>query len=211
MWCVAAVGCLMAQVGDGFVAPNRPAVNPMTGEPMNVKVANLAQDTEATRKDVSALTLRVEQLEREKAALETKVSAGTDTVTRDEMKLMEARMTTAMNDAVKAEGQRVQKEILEEIRNAKKAVKTEAPAPAANFATNTAAPVTVTEKIVVSDAEKQSYMKEGIRYTVQQGDTLTSIAKKHKSTVRAIMVVNEIASPNKLFVGKELFVPTLEK
>lgn len=195
---------LWAQSGDGFVNPNRPAISPVTGEPISVKVASLSQDTEATKKDVGALTLRVEELERQKAALENKVSATDgDTVTRDELKLMEARLTTVMNDAIKTESQRVQKEILEEIRKSQQAVKTQpAPAPVS---------VTTTPKPAVSDAEKQSYMKEGVRYTVQPGDTLSSIARKHKSSVRAIMVVNDIESANKLWVGKELFVPTVEK
>jgi len=149
----------------------------------------------------------VEQLEREKAALEGKVNApGNDYVTRDELKLMEARMTTAMNEAVSAESKRMQKELLEEIKNTKQAMKPAVvPAPVATPAAQTSA------KIAVSEAERQSYMKDGVRYTVQQGDTLTSIARRHKSSVRAIMVVNDIESPNKLWVGKELFVPVLEK
>lgn len=189
---------------DGFVNPNRPAVNPMSGEPINVKVAGMKEDMASTQKDVKELALRVEGLERQKAALESKVNtAGGDTVTRDELKLMEARMTAAMNEAVKAEGQRVQREILDEIKNTQQAMKAQA-APTTPAAQQPA-------KIAVSDEEKQSYMKEGIRYTVQPGDTLSAIARKHKSSVRAIMVVNGIESPNKLWVGKELFVPVLEK
>ena len=128
-------------------------------------------------------------------------------------------VTEATNNAIAAESKRVETEILEQIKAAKKSV---ARADAAsNGITKTASTLSakgadkaanaVSGKIPVSEAEKASYMKEGIRYTVQPGDSLTSIAKHYHSSVRAIMVANDISAPNKLFVGKELFVPSLEK
>jgi LysM repeat protein len=222
--------------GDNFLTPSRPA-GASTAPTISANVADIKNDTEATRKDVKDLTLRVEQLERDNAALEAKLSKNADTtsfVTRDEMKLLEIRM----NEAVTAEGKRVEGVILEDIKAAKNSAAAKAKADgsagaetgtkkesAANVsktpdasaastkagksASKTAASAASVSAAPVSASEKESYMKEGVRYTVQPGDTLSSIAKKYHSTVRAIMAVNEIATPNKLYVGRELFVPTL--
>lgn len=44
-------------------------------------------------------------------------------------------------------------------------------------------------------------------YFVKPGDTLWSIAKKFKSTVKNIMEINKIEDENKICVGDELFIP----
>ena len=209
--------------GDNFLSPSRPAGGMNSALTLSANVADIKNDTEATRKDVKDLTLRVEQLERDKAALEAKISKNADTtafVTRDEIKLLEMRM----NEAIMAESKRVEGIILEDIKAAKGSASSAyakgsstlpvsattavgTPAKTEKGASKPAA-ATVSSS-PVSASEKDGYMKEGVRYTVQPGDTLSSIAKKHHSTVRAIMAVNEIAAPNKLYVGRELFVPTL--
>ena len=49
---------------------------------------------------------------------------------------------------------------------------------------------------------------EYIEYTVQSGDTLTSIAKKYNTTVEAICELNpEITNPNLIYVGQVIKVP----
>jgi len=51
--------------------------------------------------------------------------------------------------------------------------------------------------------------------TVEVGDSLTKIAKRHDTSVEAIMELNDIDDPNLLFVGQELVidgeVPTAEE
>lgn len=42
--------------------------------------------------------------------------------------------------------------------------------------------------------------------TVQPGDSLSKIAKRHDTTVEELMALNDIDDPNLLFVGQELFV-----
>lgn len=44
-------------------------------------------------------------------------------------------------------------------------------------------------------------------YFVKPGDTLWSIAKKFKSTVKNIMEINKLEDENKICVGDELFIP----
>ena len=47
-----------------------------------------------------------------------------------------------------------------------------------------------------------------IYYTVQEGDTLISIAQKYDTTVHEIAVTNSIANPNLIYVGEILKIPT---
>lgn len=51
------------------------------------------------------------------------------------------------------------------------------------------------------------FPREGIRYTVQRGDTLSSIAQRHNSTVRDIQNANQIADPRAIQVGQVIFIP----
>ena len=45
-------------------------------------------------------------------------------------------------------------------------------------------------------------------HTVKAGETLTSIAKQHNTTVNAITQANKIANANKISVGQRLTIPT---
>jgi LysM repeat protein len=56
----------------------------------------------------------------------------------------------------------------------------------------------------VSPAEAAS----GFYYTVQRGDTLSSIAVRYGTTVYAIASANNIANPNLIYAGSTLWIPT---
>jgi LysM repeat protein len=47
----------------------------------------------------------------------------------------------------------------------------------------------------------------GTYYTVQWGDTLSSIAARYGTTVQAIMYANNIANPNYIYAGMILYIP----
>ena len=51
------------------------------------------------------------------------------------------------------------------------------------------------------------YPKNGFVHKVEKRETVSSIAQKYKSKVSWIINANQIADPNKVFVGRELFVP----
>lgn len=48
----------------------------------------------------------------------------------------------------------------------------------------------------------------GNTHTVRQGDTLTSIARDHNTTVNAIVQANNLANPNLIRVGQVLTIPS---
>ena len=50
-----------------------------------------------------------------------------------------------------------------------------------------------------------------ITYTIQRGDTLTSIAKAHNTTVEKLAEINGITNPNKIKAGAILYVKTTEE
>ncbi len=47
-------------------------------------------------------------------------------------------------------------------------------------------------------------------YSVQPGDTLTAIAKKFGTSVDFVAAANELADPNKIFPGQELYVGLMQ-
>jgi LysM repeat protein len=51
------------------------------------------------------------------------------------------------------------------------------------------------------------YPKEGIRYTVQKGETLAQIAKKNGAKMQDIINANKIVDPTRIQAGQTLFIP----
>lgn len=58
----------------------------------------------------------------------------------------------------------------------------------------------------VADADAVGDRIETAIVTVQPGDSLSKIAKRHDTTVEELMALNDIDDPNLLFVGQELLV-----
>lgn len=56
----------------------------------------------------------------------------------------------------------------------------------------------------VNELMAKNTPKKEITYTVRAGDTLTAIAKKYKTTVKAIAKKNNIKNVNKIYVGQKL-------
>ena len=65
------------------------------------------------------------------------------------------------------------------------------------------------------DEDAEQTATSTVIVTVEVGDSLTKIAKRHDTTVETIMELNDIDDPNLLFVGQELVidgeVPTAEE
>ena len=53
----------------------------------------------------------------------------------------------------------------------------------------------------------EDYAKEGTSYTVQKGDTLSSIAQKTNARITDIVNANKISDPTRIQVGQTLFIP----
>ena len=57
-----------------------------------------------------------------------------------------------------------------------------------------------------ADAAAEDRVEETAIVTVQPGDSLSKIAKRHDTTVEELMALNDIDDPNLLFVSQELLV-----
>ena len=57
-------------------------------------------------------------------------------------------------------------------------------------------------------AEEPALDSHGFYYTVQRGDTLSSIAVRYGTTVYAITTANNIVNPNLIYAGSVLWIPT---
>ncbi len=60
---------------------------------------------------------------------------------------------------------------------------------------------------VEENKEKSDDYDSLIIYIVQSGDTLWKIAKRFKSTVEDIAIMNGLDNPDKIFVGQKLYIP----
>ena len=65
----------------------------------------------------------------------------------------------------------------------------------------------IIQEVTECEEKKKSNPYSMTIYFVKQGDTLWKIAKKFKSTVDDIVKLNEIADPDKIDIGMQLFIP----
>ena len=173
----------------------------LVGNP-NVQLANLKQDMELVSRELAGLRTEVELLRRENAQLRVTVeqltrrqnSTANDGGTRQDARLqaLESRATRSEKEQVALQ-QNLDKKIKELIAEMNKVISQVNKPSGGNFS-----PV---------PSFSDDYPQKGFVHKVERGETVSSIAQKHKSRVKWIIDANQIADPTKVFVGKELFVP----
>ena len=160
-----------------------------------VELANLREDVRGLVQRVGELSLRVEQLERQNSELREKASQVSSTyATLAQFNDAVAELTRALKagDAATAERAAAQIKKLGE---------------ASNAAIDSLAKGLATRPTVQTSFD-DSYVKEGVSYTVQKGDTLAVITKKTGARSQDIINANKIADPSRIQVGQTLFIPT---
>lgn len=166
------------------------------------ELANLREDVRGLTQRVGELSLRIEQLERENNELRNKASAtaaGSATVEQ----LNEA--VADLNRAIKASAASTKSETLQQVSGQIKVL-----AQQTNAAIDSVAKGQAT-RAAVQTVFTEDYPKEGISYTVQKGDTLSSIAQKTGARLADIVNANKISDPTRINVGQTLFIPTTAK
>ncbi len=66
---------------------------------------------------------------------------------------------------------------------------------------------------LVTEEYAQGQSSERVRafdYSVEKGDTLWGISRRYRCTVEELVRVNEIANPNLIYIGQELWIPVTE-
>lgn len=159
------------------------------------QVAGLREDVRILIQRVGEMNLRVEQLERENAAL-LRSTDGMDRTYATVAQLNEAvaELNQAISSGDSNSQARAAKAIQELARETNAAV--------ASVAKGISAAKTVTMPTF-----DDNFSKTGVSYTIQRGDTLSSIAARFKSSVKDITNANRIVDPTKIQVGQTLFIP----
>lgn len=163
------------------------------------QLAILNQDVAQLRQQMGQVMLQVEALQRENAELRRRLetaSAGLATVVQLQDQITALRAEYREADA------RNRREVVAELGRQIESLASQTDTALKALARSieaTPTPVAVT----FSD----DFPETGVVYTVQRGDTLSTIARRHNSTVRDIQNANRIADPSRLTVGQTLFIP----
>ena len=158
------------------------------------ELANLREDVRLLSEKVGSLSSKVEDLERENDALR-KQSAGAAQayVTAQQLNNAIADLQQAIKagDAATAASASAQIKKLGDATNAA----------LDSIAKGNA------QRAAVQTTFSENFPAEGISYTVQKGDTLSTIARKTGGKLSDIINANKIADPTKVRVGDTLFIP----
>jgi LysM repeat protein len=158
----------------------------------------LREDVRGLTQRVGELSLKLEQLERENSELRQRASAAdrsyvTVSQLRDAIEDVNRNVRSAVESS-KADTLQHVKAQIEKLGNATNAAleslakaQSARPAPPTIFA--------------------EDYPKEGIKYTVQKGDSLAIIAKKTGAKQQDIINANKLSDPSRITVGQTLFIP----
>jgi LysM repeat protein len=169
------------------------------------EMADMHEDIRGLTQRLNELSLRVEQLEHENAALRSKVGAldgNRDTVTTAQLNSAVADLNASIQAAVGASRTEILEKVATQMENLAKqtnaALDSIAKAPAA---------VTAREPAPAAKAFGDAYPKEGVSYTVQKGDSLGGIARKTGAKAQDIIDANKLADPSRIQAGQVLFIP----
>ena len=160
-----------------------------------LEVANLRQDMAELKQRVGQLELTVEQLNRDNGALQAKASQSY--VTIEQLNKSVADLNRTMQSALAEQKHDVLAQVGGQLERLAKQTQAAMDALAKNQATRPAVQTTFSE----------DFPKEGINYTVQNGDTLSGIAKKTGGKLADIRNANKIADDTKIRTGQTLFIP----
>ena len=164
--------------------------------PSGFELASLREDVRVLSQRVNDLSLRVEQLERENGDLRAK--SGQTYVTLAQLNEAIADVQKTLQAALHEQ----KRETLQQVT-----AQLERLASETNAAINAVAKGAATRTAVSTPTFTDSYPKEGVSYTVQKGDTLSTIAHKTGGKMQDIINANKIADPTRLQVGQTLFIP----
>jgi len=166
--------------------------------PSAIEFANMREDVRGLVQRVGELTLRLEQLERENAALRARAGAADKSyVTVTQLHDAIADVNRSIQSAVStAKG-----ETLHEV-----AGQMEKLAKQTNAALDSLARAQ-TVRPVVPTTFAEDYPKHGVSYTVLRGDTIAEIARKTGAKQADIVNANKITDPSRIVAGQVLFIP----
>lgn len=159
------------------------------------ELAALRQDMMLLTQRVGELAMTVEQLTRDNAQLQQQASRSYATVEQLN------KAVADVNRTLQAELGDQKREILAQVSSQMEKLGRQT-----NSALDALARSQATRP-VVQTTFAEDFPKEGVNYTVQAGDTLGEIARKHGAKLQDIINANKVADPTRIRVGQTLFIP----
>ncbi len=167
------------------------------GQNPQLELANLREDVRGLTQRVGELSLKVEQLERENSDLRRNAKAADKFVSAAQLREAVDELNRSLRLALAAARVETQQQFNAQLEKLAKQTNDALDSLAKGQAARPAVQTTFAE----------DYPKEGIRYTVQKGDTLAIIAKKTGAKQHDIINANKLADPSRITVGQTLFIP----
>lgn len=168
------------------------------GQPANnlaFELANLREDLRMLNQRVGEMQMTVEQLSREKEALQAKTSQ--TYVTLEQMNRALADLSRTLQGSMGDQRREILQQVATQIERLGKQTNAALDALAKNQATRPPVQTTFSE----------DFPQQGVNYTVQAGDTVSSIAQKNGARMQDIINANKLSDPTKIRVGQTLFIP----
>lgn len=159
------------------------------------ELAALRQDVMLLTQRVGELSMTVEQLTRENGQLQAQASRNYATI--DQLNKAIAEVNRALQLELGEQKREILTQVAGQLEKLGKQTNAALDALAKNQAT----------RPVVQSTFSDDFPKEGLNYTVQSGDTLGEIARKHGARLQDILNANKIADPTKIRVGQTIFIP----
>jgi LysM repeat protein len=164
------------------------------GQSLASDVASMREDLRILSQRVGELSLTIEQLQRDNAALRAQTASSSQAYATVQQ-LNDA--VTDLNHAIKAGDAAVSERVAAQIKKLGEATNAALDSLAKGQAQRTPVQTTFSD----------NFPSEGVSYTVQKGDTLAVIARKTGGKTQDIINANKIADPSKIMVGQTLFIP----
>lgn len=159
------------------------------------ELAALRQDVLLLNQRIGELAMTVEQLVRENNVLQDKANRSYATVEQLNKAIAD------VNRTLQAELGDQKREVLAQVAGQLEKLGRQTNAALDAVAKNQAS------RPVVQTTFSDNFPKEGVNYTVQSGDTLAVIARKHNARLQDIVNANRISDPARIQVGQSLFIP----
>ena len=174
-----------------------------------VVLAGLKEDVAILRHEISQLRLEVERVARENEKLRKLLfpePGVRPTVLQDYVQLRDLdNVLSALRKELMNAINRQRSEIVAEVSRQMERLATQTEMAMKSLAES----VDAQPEVIPSITFANDFPKKGIAYSVKLGDTLSGIAREHKSTVRDIQNANQISDPKNLQAGQTIFIPQI--